>query len=235
MQLLDKKKIAIQKSIERETEVKEGMKLAKKVDALREMAANEESKLTKFRMESLKIIKDEINVLVTEKTALEAEITSIKDRRTELQKPLDSSWDDLKRHRLLFDIERENFRQNASALVKRQKEHDQRLYELVMQEERIKEKDTQAAEKLSQTEENRLKTAEILSKMEVNKDDFDKNCLVKNQELLTRQAKIASRERELGLEKDQLTKDRQELTAERVLVEDREQTLEREINRRKNG
>ena len=61
MKILNRQQINEEKSRLRKIEIDEGIKLAEKIDLLRETAAKEESKLKKFRDENLKIIQKEIN------------------------------------------------------------------------------------------------------------------------------------------------------------------------------
>ena len=60
MKLLEKNKIIIQKNQERAVAVDEGYKLAKKVDSLRQVHADEQKNLIKFRNESVIKVRDEI-------------------------------------------------------------------------------------------------------------------------------------------------------------------------------
>lgn len=81
MRLLDKQTIATQKSSERAKEVAEGVKLAKSIDSLRETHAKEQSKLKLFRDSTLRNIKEEIDVLLQRKNALQAEIAALEVKR----------------------------------------------------------------------------------------------------------------------------------------------------------
>lgn len=77
MKLLSREDIAKQKSSERKSEVDEGIKLARKIDVLRETASNEETKLSKFRAEGLKQLKEDIDGLMSLKTALERDVQTL--------------------------------------------------------------------------------------------------------------------------------------------------------------
>lgn len=62
MKLLAKSDIQKAKSIERQQLVNEGLKLAKRVDDLREVVAEEEQTLENFRRETLKEIHRQIRI-----------------------------------------------------------------------------------------------------------------------------------------------------------------------------
>lgn len=69
--LLDKKTVNAEVATQKKRQIDEGLNLAKKVDALRETKQEEEARLEKFRMESVKKIQNEIDYKVQERDALE--------------------------------------------------------------------------------------------------------------------------------------------------------------------
>ncbi len=81
MKLLDKQSITTLKNIDRKREVEEGAKLAKKIDILRETASKEEANLSKFRDQSLRLIKEEIDKLIDEKLTLRQQIEKLKEEK----------------------------------------------------------------------------------------------------------------------------------------------------------
>jgi len=87
--LLNRREIDARKAQERKRELDEGKKLASRVDTLREIAATEETKLDKFRHESLEVIGKEIADKTAEKDALERELRIKRQEREELERPLD--------------------------------------------------------------------------------------------------------------------------------------------------
>ena len=95
MKLLSKTDIVTTKAKERLNEVQEGLKIAKKVDALREAAATEEVSLEKFRSETLKKVNEEINVAISERDALKEEVRILENDKREALKPLDAAWQEV--------------------------------------------------------------------------------------------------------------------------------------------
>lgn len=79
MKLLDKVQISNLKVNERRRDVDEGVKLAKKIDLLRETASAEESRLAKFRTETLRLIKEDIDKLIAERDKLKDEVNNLKN------------------------------------------------------------------------------------------------------------------------------------------------------------
>jgi predicted nucleic acid-binding Zn-ribbon protein len=88
LKLLDKRDIAQAKAADRALEVSEGMKLAKRVDALRETQAQEEASLNDFRTRTVESINAEITALNATKNALQLEVDDLENRKAQALKPL---------------------------------------------------------------------------------------------------------------------------------------------------
>lgn len=91
MKLLSKNEVQGLQTKERGVEIGEGLKLARKIDVLRETAAKEESNLAKFRMETLRIIRGEIDGQIRVKTALIQEIAELENTKKGLIIAIESS------------------------------------------------------------------------------------------------------------------------------------------------
>lgn len=94
MRLLSKSEIAQAKATEQRRDIEEGLKIAKRVDSLREIKVQEEAALEKFRSETLSHINDEIIKKNQELDALEHEVKDLQKRRKEALEPLDKAWED---------------------------------------------------------------------------------------------------------------------------------------------
>lgn len=90
MKLLPKSEIFRQKAAERRREVEEGAKLARRVDNLREVAAQEDASLQAWRKKTLKTIQDDILQATQDRDAIKAEVEHLKSVREEAKKPLDA-------------------------------------------------------------------------------------------------------------------------------------------------
>jgi len=74
VKLLPKSKLEEQKAKEKFQQQEEGLKLARKVDSLRELHAQEEEKIATWRNETLEAVGKEISDLLTVKEKLISEI-----------------------------------------------------------------------------------------------------------------------------------------------------------------
>lgn len=92
MRLMAKSDIDKAKAAAQRQSIDEGLKLAKRVDALREVSAAEEASLERFRSETLKVIHAEITEVTEKRDTLKKEVADLEALKVELQKPLDEEW-----------------------------------------------------------------------------------------------------------------------------------------------
>lgn len=83
MRLLNRQEIATAKASERSKEIAEGLKISRRVDSLRELQANEEASLDKFRIETLSEIKKEISDANSLKESLLAELSALRKEKAD--------------------------------------------------------------------------------------------------------------------------------------------------------
>jgi len=93
--LLTKRELDVAKSQDRSNEIREGKKLADRVDGLRQLAAQTEKEVQERTQKIVASTQAEINAKVAERDSLDSEITSRKAELTELRKPLDAEWEKL--------------------------------------------------------------------------------------------------------------------------------------------
>lgn len=96
--LLSKSEVDKRKALDRQREVEEGIKIAKRVDTLREVAAHEETSLTKFRVKTVEAIQAEIDEKIAERNQLENSNRSLREERIRLEGPLNlvQEWERVK-------------------------------------------------------------------------------------------------------------------------------------------
>jgi len=114
MRLLNKSDIAKAKANEQRRDIEEGLKLAKRIDNLREVAAQEEESLAKFRKQQIAKINEEITKAEGKKSALLKEVKDLEERRRELQKPLDDEWSKIHKERLTLEAFREEVAERSA-------------------------------------------------------------------------------------------------------------------------
>lgn len=81
MRLLNKRDVDVAKARDRQIAVAEGLKLAQRVDGLREVSASEAVALETWRRETLSKITDEITATTSVRDALQSEVKGLEERR----------------------------------------------------------------------------------------------------------------------------------------------------------
>lgn len=97
VRLLPKSEIDKRKSEEQRTAIQEGLKVAERVDTLRETLASEEVAFEKYRKESLDAIEQEIKPKRIELDLLNKEVSHLCEERRQLLIPLDFKWSEVQK------------------------------------------------------------------------------------------------------------------------------------------
>lgn len=235
MKLLRKSVLDAQVAKERKAQIDEGVMIANKVDILRRDLANLQAQHQQFIGGMKFELKKETEELITKVAVLKSELKVLEDRRRTLLEPLDDAWSEVKSKGI---------------------ELDQKIQEVDQEREKI----LRAKEKI---EKKLLESKESLSKIKIRERELDRaydraNALreeieeIKNQTIsentaknkdITQKLQEAERLR-VKAENDsianehlnQLLKEKeQELLVREIRLNDRYATLERTINRQKNG
>lgn len=231
LKLLNKSDIDKTKAAERQREIEEGLKLAKRVDNLREVVAREDSALSKFRSETLSTIQTEIEDFTEKKDLLYAEVQvlegikaiglhSVQEKRKELE--------DFKKE---LDERKNTLESEAGALSEREAQIQASEREL-----HVKQTDTDAMHKRiselyvsadtlnNEAERKHLLASQVLIKAEAEAGS-------KNENVTQREAWVTGREEVVLQKEEELRTKELKLAEDWSLLKDREKTLEREIKR----
>ena len=100
IKLLAKRDIDAAKAKERSLEVAEGLKLANRVDGLRETQAQEEASLQRFRTETIKKINEEITESTAKRDSLLTEVKTLQADRERALIPLDKEKQEIVEERV---------------------------------------------------------------------------------------------------------------------------------------
>lgn len=231
MRLLDKSAINTQKADEQVREAKEGAKLAKKVDALRQLAATEQANLEKFRDASLEVIKEQVgNAQKVLDNLLEQ--GRVAEKRLEaLRTPLDVEWSLVREKRVeiefsLIALEKEKKSLQSAATLNSYRERDG-----ILELERAQEANTRSQQKLFEAEQTLSRAKDELAHTRNYAEQILTEAKQREQSTIEREVQVAARERDAGnnevflrsIERDQGKRER--------LLKDRYETLERNIKR----
>ena len=213
MKLLAKSEVAKAKSVDRQREIAEGVKLAGRVDTLREIAVAEEASLSKFRRETIANINEELVKETKRLEGLRGEVKELESRKAEALAPLTDKWSELEELENSLD-------QRCDALSSKEDYLESREEDLVSRE-RIAARNAEAIGYTQADARERLADAAIL-KENAEKMAKDATEILENahKEAKTIRAEIAEREGEVKeREKAATAKDRDLQTREKNLAE----------------
>ena len=226
-------KIDLNKAKAQETkrQIDEGLSLAKRVDAMRLLRVEQETKIKKWKDETVKIAQEEINKVSVELDEIKKELIEVIKVREELKKPLDLEWNKVKEEQKKFTDESNNLFLDK-----------ERFYKEVSEFEQVKNKISKTLESLEEKEKSidKLKLdTEVLNKRgiieyetarintEKSKNILEDKIEKVNQSIIEYKGAMETIEIR---EKQVQEKEEDLLTREKVL-EDKYKTLERTINR----
>lgn len=230
MRLLPKNEVQGARALDRHREIEEGKKLATRVDDLRQLEAIEKANLLKFREESLKRVKAEIEALVLEKTSLENEIEAKKVERSRLLIPLDKEWEEIKAKNIEIDQKREQLVQNNELLHQNELIYNQRLNELKTEQERVATERENSKFALQISVKMRDESEQILLETKEKKRRVSFEVKKIEKALNVREYDVAARERDVSNERIVLAAREKALNEERIYLKDERETLQRGFN-----
>ena len=236
MRLLAKQEVQNIKTSERKLEIDQAFKLATRVDTLRQTVADEEVNLTKFRNETVKKIQGEIDSLIHKKSTLENDVKNLSEEKKSLQIPLDKEWEKVREKRtdlvkVEHDLSDREFvvKRTEMAVLKVQKDLD-------IEESRIKDRKSLSEQKLKEADEILLSAKDV--ELKTLEDQVRARTYFEEKEkgLVSRETELNARERDVENGKKNNDKVRKSLSLKEAQLIDREQTLDRSIERlRKQG
>lgn len=233
IRLLPKSEVDRKKAAEQKATIDEGAKLARRIDNLREVAAEEETALETFRVQSVSKINDDIKKKSEERDALDGQIAQKKQELKDAFKPLEK--------------ERARLDQERSSLDARREAQDERESMLNDREERVGRDKKAASDALARAE-----TAESVARARLLDADNSAKTALKAEKTATmardeavaireklkvdfqrRDMIASSRERDVSIKEARLAKEQEELQKGWKLLKDRREMFEREIKRKK--
>lgn len=229
--LRTKREIDVAKAQDRQREIDEGTKLAKRVDTLRNTLPQEEKKLDEFRVNALTKIQSEIDPKVKE---LESINTQIRDRKTELEvlmQPLDEKLnllddkEELLREREEYIIQNEALiKTSIAANIRRERDNE-------MEKSRISDDRKMVSDLLSETKEmNRAAASNLMDARIKSKSIIDKANMIE-ESMLQREKDVISKEMYEEERRKQNDIDYKNNLDERIRIRDTWATLERNKKR----
>ena len=231
LKLLTKSEVSKAATLDRQREIQEGMKLAKRVDNLRETVAEEDRSLQEFRSRTLTAIMTEVEAYTTKRNLLEDEVWELEERKRLATEPLTEQ-----------ELALETLRARLDEIRKEQlqKEVDLQTLERALEERsaEVEEKSAKATELLAEASRERddvfsdkQHTTRLLRDAQAQADRTASAQASFEEEKANTEKRLKEREDALVDRELQVVKDRKELGSRERQLRDREQLLERNIER----
>jgi chromosome segregation ATPase len=233
MRLLPKSEVSKAQATVKKQEIDEGLKLARRIDALRETHASEEASLNKFRTETVTRIHKEIEREEQKLADVIKKRDDARDERKNLLKPLTKEWAEVekaKKEALMLKEEAETrveiAREHEEQVKEATKRASDTLTRALAKEERIDKALKEADDNQKESEQVLKRARDIEASAIKLKEDMEA-------ELLHRDQALAMRESGVTIREEHLSNGESELAKGWKLLEDRKATFERAINRTK--
>lgn len=233
MRLLPKSEMAQRKNDARKQEIDEGIRIAKRVDAVRETLLNEEQSLEKFRRETVALIHQQIIDERKVLKSLQAKVKNLTVKREQLLIPLDKEWAEIQQVKEQIESEQKEIEKSWLAISKQEKTYNKLIQEAT--DSLVK---TLQYEEYSRTNLKEVSDMNIIARQDAEESQKIKertyalhDAMVK--ELKQRDSQLASRERDCILKESKLLEKESALENGWKLLEDRKAMFERTINRLK--
>lgn len=199
------------KSNDRKREIDDGVKLARKVDALRTSVSVEEATLTKWRTETMAAAVADIEGVVRQKNLLQDDVRVLERIRTKLQEPIDAAWDDIHARTQELDAIGEALHAREAYLERRVAEQSSAVERLATEKERAADERERARALLEEAVQLRIDVGNA-------NDELERNIHLHEASLNAREEQAQAREEALANTQERITKREQEQDArERIL------------------
>lgn len=231
MKLFKKSVVASEAAEQKRRQIDEGIAIARKVDALRETLASLEKQQSEFIRGTETELKAKAANLIDGIARMEWEISQLEERRKSLISPLDGEWIKVSREKNLVEAQKDDLARKLAEAEESNSEAEDKyanaksvLAKVKVRERELEKAYSDASAAKSEAEKSKERK---LMKEKVS----DERIAEKDQELLSREAGIAAKERENQIEKERLERENREIIRTRAQLEDQRGTLERAMKR----
>lgn len=219
--LLSKREVDAQKAKERQREVQEGSKLAKRVDDLRQLGAAEEKGLDQFRIKQLTQIQQEIDPKLEELAILNTTIQTRKDELKILNKPLTEKWTEVKAKEVQVKSKEESVVQSEGQLKLSIAANIQRERNNEIERQQIADERSRSTENLVQSERLHEETKKTLKEAREKSDVMNAALELREKEVRVREVNVFEKGKKNKEYFDNLVKYEQKLFLDDLQIKDR--------------
>ncbi len=209
MKLLKKQSVNTQAAVQRKMQVDEGVKIAQKVDTLRQTLGNLQQQHDTF-VNGMKAELERTTQGLSD--GIENKKRELKELEVERQKlvaPLDREWQQINERSQQLTDYAQGLNNRHLILKQNESEFILKSEELDLEEKRITERKTQSIQSLAKAEANREETQRVLLEMHKAMQEASEDIEERYAELSKRQLSIEDKEKQLVTREDNLAKELQ--------------------------
>lgn len=229
--LLDKRIVNIEVAAQKKQQIDEGLRIASKVDAVRETLGAEEVNLEKFRTQTITKIQKEIDIKIKERDSIFLEVIKKEEQVNEHEKGLSKKENELKeKEQQLFTFEEKN-KQRESRISKKEQECSEDRREAFLELRRARDRNKQAEKAHADAYDAQKSWEFVKSKAQALLADTQRLRKETEKEVYEKRKLNALKENSLILLEKDLKKREKELEKEKINLKDRENMFQRNLKR----
>lgn len=231
MRLLPKSEVNKAKALDRQREIDEGKKLATRVDTLRELAAQEDENLGKFRDKMVSQIMEDIKPLQEEYDSLGNKITQRKRELGQLMQPIDALWADVNKAQAVNNDWEAELSQREVNVAAQAEDIVTRRTALEVDEARAADVTKRSEDLASVSVRINTEAKEFLAEARNEAQTVTSMAELRQQDSIRREEGVAARERDADIREGHLSQRERHVAEMQRAVADQYATMQRTIKR----
>lgn len=231
IRLLSKQEVDKAKAIDRKREVDEGLKLARKVDDLREIVVQEEASLEKFRRATVANIHTATTEAQKILDQIKAEVAVLRREHKDLERVLAEDWSEVGEAQPALAKLRKSLEEKEKVLVEAERMALAELEYAKIDRIGADKNRRQASSLLNDALQDKREVMIALEKVHKMEKNVKDTRTVLEQEFTDRDKVLAKKERDFALKEHNVTERERELSVGWKILNDRKAMFERTIKR----
>lgn len=231
MKLQDPLSVRVNVNNQKRLDIDNGLKLARKVDNLRETVLEEENRYNLFKEETIKIIQQDINNKIFEKESLQVEIKKLEEQRKSLMIPLDKEWGNVNSSKQSLQTEKDILTSDQKVLNEKIRQVEEDNKNFLSKQKLLDKKIKENQDKLDITNKNLKLSEETLEKSKTESETRLKGCAEKEKQLLDQENILNVYAQTLEIKENKIKEEEQEIINEKIRLADQRGILERAMSR----
>lgn len=229
--LLDKKIVNAEVATQKKNLIDSGLKIAKKVDAVRETLQTEEKNLEEFRAQSIKRVQVDIDQHIKVLDDIKLQIKDRREELTQLQLPLNQKWEEVNKAQAICNDWSLELDRKEHHLDGRQTLIENSEREIDIEKGRITEMKRITVDKLNHADDNLERAREESANIRNKAQAVLSSAELREKVVIGEEEQLQSTLVWIEKEKKRLTSWEKDLSKREKVLKDRYATLERTLKR----